>query len=377
MNSPAEHSSLPLDKWIRSYLTSASYPLIDSVFSLHLSVSLNNQGTVVKYSSIHIVAFSKSSIMYHRGSSRPNIWLGSVSLAVVILVGQLCLQVRCYQGTSSSRRNQLNRYKTDKTVLKDSFYEDNNYLVRIRTTYNSSSSITCNAVLLEPNLVVSDVTCIKYSGIANIDAKFVQVIAGDTSDEVSYEVEQIYINKADIRDPGTELALLKLGRPIIIESECRQLMKPMMGRSIEPETSVRVVGFTKDFDLKENRTRVGGKKSSHSKYICTAPSEVNETPGTQLLKGAALVQIIDCQRYQLLGILAKTETITESVPPVKKHQDCYVAVSTMIRWFDQVKSLSSLAAKNDGASTQPSVVVVTLSDIDNGEIPNGDKVLKT
>lgn len=246
--------------------------------------------------------------------------------------------------------------------MKDSFYEDNKFLVKIRTTYNSTSAITCNAVLMEPNLVVSDVTCIKYSGIANIDAKFVQVIAGESNDEVSYDVEQIYINKADPKDPGTELALLKLSQPIRIEPECRQLMKPMINRSIEPETLVRVVGFTKDFELKENRTRVGGKKGPMSKYICTAPSDVNDTPGGQLLKGAALLQLINCQQYQLLGILAKTEAITESIPPVKKHQDCFVAVSTMVKWFDQVKSLSSLAAKNDGASTQPSVIVVTLPD---------------
>lgn len=299
--------------------------------------------------------------MHHKNPNRPTPRLSSATFTAILLLGQLCLQTYGLQGASYPRRNQSNRHRSEKQgILKDSFYEDNNYLVRIRTTYNSTSSITCNAVLMEPNLVVSDVTCIKYSGIANIDAKFVQVIAGEANDEMSYDVEQIYINKADPRDPGTELALLKLARPINIESECRQLMKPMMNRSIEPETPVRVVGFTKDFDLKENRTRVGGKKSPVSKYICTMPSDVNETPGSQLLKGAALLQIIDCQRYQLLGILAKVEAITESIPPVKKHQDCFVAVSTMVKWFDQVKSLSSLAAKNDGASTQPSVVVVTL-----------------
>lgn len=303
--------------------------------------------------------------MYPRSSQRPSTGQpGTATLTALTLIAVLCLQVcSCYQTVSNPRRNQLNRHRSEKQpVLKDSFYEDNKFLVKIRTTYNSTSAITCNAVLMEPNLVVSDVTCIKYSGIANIDAKFVQVIAGESNDEVSYDVEQIYINKADPKDPGTELALLKLSQPIRIEPECRQLMKPMINRSIEPETLVRVVGFTKDFELKENRTRVGGKKGPMSKYICTAPSDVNDTPGGQLLKGAALLQLINCQQYQLLGILAKTEAITESIPPVKKHQDCFVAVSTMVKWFDQVKSLSSLAAKNDGASTQPSVIVVTLPD---------------
>lgn len=245
-------------------------------------------------------------------------------------------------------------------VLKDAFYEDSNFVVRIRTIYNQTSSITCNGVVMEDHLVLSDVTCIKYQGMANIDAKFVQVIAGEPSNETVYDVDQIYINKADPRDSGTELAILKLTRPLRVDAQCRQLIRPEKNHSIEYETNVRVIGYTQNFELKENRSRVA-KRTQLNKYICTTPSDYNETPGSQLLKGAPLLHMVDCRQYQLVGILTRTDTLIESTPAAKKHQDCYVMVSAQIKWYEQVKSLTTLAAKNDGQS-KPSVVVVTVDD---------------
>lgn len=265
------------------------------------------------------------------------------------------------QLSGNSRRQQPNRNRNQEKqlILKDAFYEDNSFVVRIRTTYNHTSSITCNAILMEEQLVLSDVTCIKYHGMANIDAKFVHVIAGEAFNETEYEVEQIYINKADPRDPGTELALLKLAKPIRADTQCRQLIRPEKNHAIESDTAVRVIGYTNWFELKENRTKVV-RRQPGSKYLCTVPSDLNETPGSLLLKGAPLLHMVDCKQYQLVGILTKLETIADSASSPKKHQDCYVMVSTQMKWYEQVKSLTSLAAKNDGASTQPSVVVVTV-----------------
>lgn len=235
--------------------------------------------------------------------------------------------------------------------MKDAFYEDNAFVVRIRTSYNNTSSISCNAVVMEDQLVLSDVTCIKYQGMANIDARFVHVLAGEYNNESEYEVEQIYMNKADLRDPGTELALLKLAKPLKIDSQCRHLIKPERNFMIDSESSVRVIGYTKDFELKESRGK-SGKRNGTSKYICTSPGDVNDTPGTYLLKGAPLLHMVDCRQYQLVGILAKTESVIETSPMARKHQDCYVVVSMQMRWFDQVKSLTMLKAKN-GVTSEP------------------------
>lgn len=278
------------------------------------------------------------------------------------LLATICLQNNLTNGQSNSRRNQnKNRGPEKPPILKDAFLEDNSFVVRIRTSYNHTSFVTCNAVVLEENLILSDVTCIKYQGMANIDAKFVQVIAGEPNNESVYEVDQIYINKADQRDPGTELALLKLSRPLRVDSQCRQLIKPEKNHSIEYETAVRVVGYTNSYELKENRSKVA-KKTASNKYICTTPADLNETPGNFLLKGAPLMHMVDCRQYQLIGILTKLDTLSESSPGPKKHQDCYVMVSTQMRWYEQVKSLTSLAAKNGAASTQPSVIMVTVED---------------
>lgn len=246
--------------------------------------------------------------------------------------------------------------------MKDAFFEDNSFVVRIRTTYNHSSSVTCNAVLMEEQLVLSDVTCIKYQQMANIDAKFVHVLAGEPFNETEYEVEQIYINKADPKDPGTELALLKLAKPIVAESQCRHLIRPEKNHAIEADTAVRVIGYTRDYELKENRARIHKKQSaSNNKYLCTTPTDLNETPGSFLLKGAPLLHMVDCKQFQLVGILTKLETVQPETPILsRKHQDCYVMVSTQMKWYEQVKSLTSLKAKNDGASNQQSVIVVTV-----------------
>lgn len=289
------------------------------------------------------------------------------SLHLVILsivLAAVCMQNNQTNGQSNnSRRNPNNRNRNpDKLpILKDAFLEDNSFVVRIRTTYNHTTSITCNAVVMEDQLVLSDVTCIKYQGMANIDAKFVQVLAGEPSNESIYEVEQIYINKADQRDPGTELALLKLSRPLKTDSQCRQLIRPEKNHSIEYETSVRVVGYTNNYELKESRSKVS-KKSASNKYVCTSPADINETPGTHLLKGAPLMHMVDCRQYQLVGVLTKIDTLSDASPGPKKHQDCFVMVSTQMRWYEQVRSLTTLAAKNDGSSTQPSVIVVTVED---------------
>lgn len=287
-------------------------------------------------------------------------WAQFVIISIVIVA--ICIQNNLTSGQSNSRRNQnRNKPPVGSTILKDAFLEDNSFVVRIRTTYNHTTYVTCNAIVMEDQLVLSDVTCIKYQGMANIDAKFVQVIAGEPNNETVYEVDQIYINKADQRDPGTELALLKLSRPLRVDTQCRQLIRPEKNHSIEYETAVRVVGYTNSYELKENRSRVA-KKTASNKYICTTPSDINDTPGSYLLKGAPLMHMVDCRQYQLVGILTKLDLLSESVAGSKKHQDCYVMVSTQMRWYEQVKSLTSLAAKNDAASTQPSVIMVTVED---------------
>lgn len=291
----------------------------------------------------------------------------SYLLLIILSANLIDAQSNSQRRQSGNNRNRLT--SLDKVpILKDAFYEDNGFVVRIRTTYNQSSSITCNAVLMDEQLVLSDVTCIKYQNMANIDAKFVHVLAGEVFNETEYEVEQIYINKADPRDPGTELALLKLARPIRADSQCRQLIRPERNHSIESETSVRVVGYTQNFELKENRTKIFKRhQQGNNKYLCTIPAELNETPGSQLLKGAPLLHMVDCRQFQLVGVLTKLDTINNEVAGVlpKKHQDCYVMVSSQIKWFEQVKSLSSLAAKNvDGGtgSSQQSVIVVGVED---------------
>lgn len=257
---------------------------------------------------------------------------------------------------SSRDRNRVAESRPN-AVLKDAFYEDNAFVVRIRTQLNTTV-VTCNGILMEEQLVLTDVTCIKYQGMFNIDASYVQVLAGDPSNETSYKVEQIYLNKADPDDRESELALLRLVKPLKVESQCRNLIRPEKNQSIEFETPVRVIGYTTSFELKENRSRVS-KRAASSKFICTTPENVNETPGTFLLRGAPLLIMVDCRQFQLIGVLTKSE-YTLDTP--KKQQDCYVMVSTQIRWYERVKTLTALAAKAGGASTQPSVVVVSGDD---------------
>lgn len=285
-----------------------------------------------------------------------------MALVALVIIGN---QLSCTSGQAVTRRplGNRNRFGPEKApILKDAFFEDNSFVVRIKTTYNQTTSITCNAVLMDEQLVLSDVTCIKYQGMANIDSKFVQVIAGEVMNETVYEVEAIYINKADPRDPSTELALLRLSRPIKTETQCRNLIRPELNHSIEFETAVRVIGYTSNYELKENRTRVA-KKTLGSKYICTLPADLNETPGSQLLKGAPLLHMVDCKQFQLVGILTKLDFFTEPVPNPRKHQDCYVMVSTQMRWYEKVKILNTLAAKNDRATPNDSgVIVVTVDD---------------
>lgn len=285
-------------------------------------------------------------------------WTTSVVFGLLILIG--CILITFGQSARRPQGGNRNRIAERPSFLKDVYHEDNSFVVRIRTTYNQTTSITCNAVVMEDYLVLSDITCIKYQGMFNVDARFVQVIAGESNNETVYDVDQIYINKADPKDPTTELALLKLNRPLQVDIECRQLLRPEKNHSIEFDTPVRTIGFTNNFEIKENRSRIA-KKTQANRYICTTPGSLNETPGSYLLKGAPLLHMVDCRRYQIVGIYTKLETVTENGSSQKKHQDCYVSVSAQIKWYDQVRSLATLAAKNDG-SAQPSLVVVSVDD---------------
>lgn len=266
-------------------------------------------------------------------------------------------------GRRPASSNHRNRNTERISFLKDAFYEDYSFVVRIRTSYNQTTSITCNAVLLESQLVLSDVTCIKYQGMANIDAKYVQVLAGEANNESVHEVEQIYINKADPKDPGTELAILRLSKPLLLDSECKTLIRPEKNHSIENDAKVRVVGYTQNNELKESRSKVS-KSSRSNKYICTSTTDLNGSAGCQLLKGAPLIQMTECNQFQLVGILSRVELVTDAAPTIpKRHQDCYVLVSSQMRWFEQVKSLTALAAKNAANSAnEHNVIVVSVDD---------------
>lgn len=282
-----------------------------------------------------------------------------------LLLAALCLQLAdvllpTAKGQAVRPRFPNRNKPADRPVLKDTFYEDNKAIVRIRTTYNASTSVSCNGVVMDtPNLVLSDVSCIKYQGMANIDAKYVQVITGETFQEEYHEVDQIYINKANPNDPSTELALLRLRRPIQVETPCTDIKPPQLNTSYVPETNVRVIGYTQNnFELKENRTRISRRVPPGSeKYVCTASSDLNETPGSQLMKGAPLFYQVDCKVYHMIGILTKVDTYFDGTS--RKQQDCYVMVNSQTRWYNQVKSLASVAlnAKNAPVS-EPSVVVI-------------------
>lgn len=261
----------------------------------------------------------------------------------------------------SNHRHSL-RTKGDKPILKDAFYEDNRAIVRIKTTYNSTYSVSCNGVVMDTfNLVLSDVSCIKYQGMANIDAKFVQVVAGEPHQEEHHEVEQIYINKANPSDPTTELALLKLKQPISTNSGCVELKPPDLNTSFVPDIPVRVIGYTSQgFELKENRTRVSRRVPRESdKYVCTAPADYNETPGSFLMKGAPLIRPVECGLRHMIGILTRVDTFFEGR---QKSQDCFVMINTQLRWYNQVKLLATLGAKSEPGvvSVQPSVIMVTV-----------------
>lgn len=254
------------------------------------------------------------------------------------------------------------RQRIDKPILKDAFYEDNKPIVRIRTTYNATSSVTCNGVVMDTyNLVLSDVSCIKYHGMANIDAKYVQVIAGEYGQEEYYDVDQIFINKANPNDPSTELALLKLKRGISISSPCLDIRPPELNTSFVPDSSVRVIGYTQNYELKENRTKISKRVPNGSeKYVCTTPADYGETPGAQLLRGAPLIVPVDCRTFHMIGILTRVDTFLDGN---RKQQDCYVMINSQLRWYNQVKSLATLGAKKDpNAPDQPSVVLIEAED---------------
>lgn len=277
-----------------------------------------------------------------------------------------------------ARAQSRNRLAKEPVILKDTYHEDNSFVVRIRTNFglNSTTSaattpaITCNAVMMTEELVLSDVTCIKYQQMANIDAKFVRVIAGESGNETEYEVDQIYVNKANPRDPGTELALLRLSRKLGAVSQCKTLMIPEYNQSIVSDTPVRVVGFTSaGQELKESRSRVTRRNPvGDGNYVYTSAVDKQDnklgiptsTPGSLLLRGAPLLQMVDCKHYQLIGVLAKTETLIEGNS--RKEQDVYVKVASIMRWFGQVKDIGSLKAKTGPApsAAEPSVVVVTV-----------------
>ena len=291
------------------------------------------------------------------------------SLALLALV---CIQIIAfavhnihaqYPVPTAKPHRHSSRYKPEKPVLKDAFYEDNRAIVRIKTTYNATYSVSCNGVVMDShNLVLSDISCIKYQGMANIDARFVQVLAGEPHQEEVYEVEQIFINKANPNDPSTELALLKLKHAIPVSSGCVDLKPPDLNMSFVPDIAVRVIGYTNNFELKENRTKISKRFSRESdKYVCTAPSDHNETPGNFLMKGAPLIRPVECNLRHMIGILTRVDTFFDSK---QKSQDCFVMINSQLRWYNQVKMLATLAAKTEasGATSRPPVVVVTVDD---------------
>lgn len=196
--------------------------------------------------------------------------------------------------------------------------------------------------------------------MAYIDAKFVSVLVGEVNNETAYDVEHIYINKADPKDASTELALLKLYRPLMVDAQCRQLIKPEKNISYPNEANVRVIGYTINNELKDNRRIAAQIPNQNPKHICTTPSELNETPGSFMLKGAPLLYMVDCRQYQLIGIFGRVDTISSLGQ--KKHQDCYVSVSSQMRWFEKVKSIATLSAKTDVNSTMSSVSVISVED---------------
>lgn len=287
----------------------------------------------------------------------------SASLALILalaIVSQLA-SVGLAQGPPTRPRLPNRNKQPERPILKDAFHEDYKAIVRIRTSYNSTTSVTCNGVLMDsPTLVLSDVSCIKYQGMANIDARYVQVITGEQYREVYHDVDQIFINKANPNDPSTELALLKLKKGIEVESPCTEIRPPQLNTSASADSHVRVVGFTSSFELKENRTQTSKRIPLGSdKYLCTSPSDLNETPGSQLLRGAPLLAPVDCKVYHMVGILTKIDVYFDGA--TKKQQDCFVMVNSQMRWYNQVRTLATLAAKNDGGDTaQPSVVVVSV-----------------
>ena len=290
--------------------------------------------------------------------------LASSLMATSVLLAAAAILIRPSEAqfAQPTRARTPTRARVERPVLKDAFYEDNKAIVRIKTTYNASSSITCNGVVMDmANLVLSDVSCIKYQGMANIDARYVQVISGEPGQEEFYEVDQIFINKANPNDPSTELALLKLKRAIQFTSACLNIRPPELNTSLVPESSVRVIGYTQNYELKENRTKISRRVPNGSeKYVCTTPADHSETPGAQLLKGAPLLAPVDCRTFHMVGILTRVDSFFDGN---RKQQDCYVMINSQIKWYNQVKTLATLAAKNDAhAPTQPSVVEVTVEE---------------
>lgn len=252
------------------------------------------------------------------------------------------------------------RLKQYNRGLRDAFHEDYNFVVRVRVVYNQSSSLYCNGVIIDEQLVLTDVSCIKYHGMANIEAKYLRIMSGEFGNETTFDVEQVYVNKIDVTDPGTELALLKLSRSAFLNGACKQLSKPQRNFTIEVDAPVRIVGYTNvNHELKEVRTKVG-KRERSSKYICLTPAELNETPGFHLLKGAAMLSPSGCNQVQLVGILTRIETFTESIGK-QRQQDCFVVVSPQTLWIEKVRQLSTLTSKMDKRN-QPSVIEVPMLD---------------
>lgn len=289
-----------------------------------------------------------------------------MGLSVKLVIATLIYSVTVQAQISVARRNSIanrNKQQLDKIILRDAYHEDNKFAVRIRTSYNASYSVSCNGVVLDsPNLVLSDMSCIKYQGLANIDARHVKVIVSDgIGQETEHDVDQIFLNKVNPQqDPSTEIALLRLSKPVNSNCSCRKIKAPdTNSTTVVQETDVRVVGYTHNLDLKESRTRsIKRPMTASDKYICTVPAEYNETPGTKLLRGAPLISPISCTEFKLLGILTRVDSYMDG--PIRKHQDCYLSVAAQMRWYNQVRTLADFEAKNNDVGTQPSVVVVSV-----------------
>lgn len=257
-----------------------------------------------------------------------------------------------------------NRIQNKANVLQKAYFEDYNFIVRMRPLYNSTSMV-CNAIIVDEQLVLSDTTCVKYMDVANIEAKYIQIISNEAGNEVAYEVDKIYVNSPDPDDSGLGLTLLHTTAPIVLDYESRKVVRPEKMLFVSPDSKVRLVGYTNTQELKENRTRIA-MRIPHSKYICTAPARVSETPGSQILKGAPLLRMIDFKHFQLIGLFSRVETFVDPATGIKMHQDCFVKIWKHIKWYEEVRALTSMLSGKDGGPTraQPSIVFASIKDTD-------------